>query len=74
MMIPAEFERLAAKTRMRGPALQMARRVLVDGLSAAAAGRELGRTRSEASRAEWRIRAEALQEQACPECGRRLND
>ncbi len=74
MMLPAEFDHLAAKTRMRGAALQMARRVLVDGLSAAAAARELGRTRSEASRAEWRIRAEALREQACPECGRPRND
>ena len=47
-----------------------ARRILVDGLSAAAAGREVGKSRTLASRAEWRIRAEALRERACPECGR----
>lgn len=71
-MLPAEFDRLAAKTRIGPLVRQMARRVLVDGVSAAQAGREAGRTRSEASRAAWRIRAEALHELACPECGRPL--
>jgi hypothetical protein len=67
---PADFDRLAARTNLRAVSLAMARRILVDGLSAAAAGREVGKSRTLASRAEWRIRAEALREQACPECGR----
>lgn len=55
---------------MRAATLAMARRILVDGLSAAAAGREFDRPRDVASRAAGRIRAEALREHACPECGR----
>ena len=69
-MTPADFDRLAARTNLRAASLRMARRILVDGLSAAAAGREAGKSRALASRAEWRIRAEALREQACPQCGR----
>lgn len=69
-MEPEEFERLATLTRMRGNARIMARRVLVDGLSAAAAARELGKHRSEASRAVKRIEDAALQEHICPRCGR----
>jgi hypothetical protein len=64
------FDRLAARTNMRPISRQMARRILVDGLSAAAAGREVGKSRALASRAEWRIRAEAAQAGACPTCGR----
>lgn len=71
-MLPTEFARLAARTRMRPGSLRMARRILVDGLSAAAAGRECGKSRALASRAEWCIRALALQEQSCPQCGRPL--
>lgn len=69
-MTPADFDRLAARTSLRAATLAMARRILVDGLSAAAAGREFGRPRDVASRAAGRIRAEALREQSCPECGR----
>jgi hypothetical protein len=71
-MTGADFDRCAAKTRLATTARAMARRILVDGLSAAAAGREAGRTRSEAARAAARIRAEAMREQSCPECGRPL--
>lgn len=71
-MTPADFDRLAAKTSLKPRALGMARRILVDGISAAQAGREAGRTRSEASRAEWRIRTEALHEHICPTCHRPL--
>lgn len=71
-MSPADFNRLAARTRLRATSLAMARRILVDGLSAAAAGRECARPRDVASRAAGRIRAEALRELACPECGRPL--
>ena len=69
-MTPADFDRLAARTNLREVSLAMARRILVDGLSAAAAGREFGRPRDVASRAAGRIRAEALRAHACPECGR----
>jgi hypothetical protein len=69
-MTPADFDRLAARTNLRAVSRAMARRILVDGLSAAAAGREVGKSRTLASRAEWRIRAEALREKSCPECGR----
>lgn len=69
-MTPADFDRLAARTRMRATALARARRVLVDGLSAAAAGREVGRSRDLASKAAQRIRAEALREKVCKECRR----
>ena len=69
-MRPADFERLAARTNMRAATLAMVRRILVDGLSAAAAGREFDRPRDVASRAAGRIRSEALREHACPECGR----
>ena len=69
-MTTADFDRLAARTRMRPASLRMARRILVDGLSAAAAGREVGKSRALASRAEWRVRAEAAQAGACPTCGR----
>ena len=71
-MIPENFDRLAARTRLRAAARQMARRILVDGLSAAAAGRECGKSRALASRAEWRIRALAADEGCCPTCGRPL--
>ena len=71
-MTPADFDRLADRTRMRPASLRMARRILVDGLSAAAAGREVGKSRVLACRAEWRIRAEAAQADACPTCGRPL--
>ncbi|MCC6719149.1 MAG: hypothetical protein IT555_14800 [Acetobacteraceae bacterium] len=50
-MTPADFDRLAARTNLREVSLAMARRILVDGLSAAAAGREFGRPRDVASRA-----------------------
>ncbi len=70
MMLPDEFTRLAARTRLKPIASEMARRVLVNGVSAAQAARELGRTRSEASRAAARIRVEARNGHACPECGR----
>ena len=69
-MTPDNFDRLLAHTRLRPVQAGMARRILVDGISAAAAGREVGKTRSEASRAAWVIRAQALQEQSCPTCGR----
>lgn len=65
-----DFNRLAARTSLRATSLAMARRILVDGLSAAAAGREQRKNRAEASRAAARIRAEALREHSCPECGR----
>ena len=66
------FNRLADRTRLGAVARQMARRILVDGLSAAAAGRECGKSRALASRAEWRIRALAADEGCCPTCGRPL--
>lgn len=69
-MTPAEFDRLAASTDMWPVSRQMARRILVDGLSAAEAGREVGKSRSEASRAAGRIRAQALQGPVCPTCHR----
>ena len=71
-MIPENFDRLAGRTRLGAASLQMARRILVDGLSAAAAGRECGKSRALASRAEWRIRALAADEGCCPTCGRPL--
>lgn len=71
-MTPADFDRLAEATQLGQTMRAIARRILVDGLSAAEAGREFGKSRAEASRAEWRIKAEALREQACPECGRPL--
>ncbi len=82
-MSPADFDRLVARTNMRAISRQMARRILVDGLSAAAAGREVGKSRALASRAEWRIRAEAAAEtrrlqadaaqaEYCPMCRRAL--
>lgn len=55
-----EFEKLAARLSMRPVGLQMARRILVDGVSAEDAGREARKSRAEASRAEWCIRIEAL--------------
>ena len=69
-MTPDEFDTLAATTRLRAIAANMARRVFVDGLSAAAAAREAGRTRSEASRAVGIIRAAEAARLACPKCGR----
>ena len=69
-MTPEEFDAIAATTRLRAKAANMARRVFVDGLSAAAAAREAGRTRSEASRAVGIIRAAAAARLACPKCGR----
>ena len=67
-----DFETLVAKTRLRATASGMARRVFVDGWSAADAAREVGRTRSEASRAVGIIRAAAIAAArlACPKCGR----
>ena len=65
-MTPAEFDHLAAKTRQGPLARRMARRVLVDGITAAQAAREDGRTRAEASRAAARIRAELRRETAAP--------
>lgn len=73
-MTPADFDRLAARTRMWPASRAMARRILVDGLSAAAAGREAGKSRALACRAASIIRAAALRaalrERACPTCGR----
>ncbi len=80
-MTNADFDRLVARTNMRAISRQMARRILVDDLSAAAAGREVGKSRALASRAEWRIRAEAAAEarrlqadaaqaEYCPMCRR----
>ena len=69
-MTPDNFDRLLARTRLKSVQAGMARRILVDGLSAAAAGREVGKTRSEASRAAWVVRTQALQKQSCPTCGR----
>ena len=69
-MTPEEFDALAATTRLRATAANMARRVFVDGLSAAASAREAGRTRSEASRAVGIIRAAEAAMLACPKCGR----
>ena len=69
-MTPEEFDTIAATTRLRTTAANMARLVLVFGLSAAAAGREVGRTRSEASRAVGIIRAAAAARLACPKCGK----
>ena len=69
-MTPADFARLLAGTHLWPVQAGMARRILVDGLSAAAAGREVGKTRSEASRAAGVIRAKALKEHSCPTCGR----
>ena len=71
-MTPETFDRLADRTRLGAVARQMARRILVGGLSAAAAGREVGRSRALASRAEWRIRALAEAEGCCQCCGRPL--
>ena len=71
-MTPEEFDALVATTRLRPTAANMARRVFVDGLSAAAAAREAGRTRSEASRAVGIIRAAEAARLACPKCGRAL--
>lgn len=82
-MTPTDFDRLIARTNMRAISRQMARRILVDGLSAAAAGREVGKSRALASRAQQRVRAEAVDEQrrlqaaaaqagSCPACGRPL--
>lgn len=71
-MRDADFDRLAARTSLRAVARAMARRILVDGLSAAAAGREFGRPRDVANRAAWRIREEAAREKSCAECGRAL--
>ena len=65
-----EFERLAARTRMHESGVIMARRVLVDGLSAAKAGREIGKSRALASRAVNTIRAAARRDEKCPMCGR----
>ena len=69
-MTPEEFDAIAANTRLRATAANMARRVFVDGLSAASAAREAGRTRSEASRAVGIIRAAEGAMLACPKCGR----
>lgn len=69
-MTPADFDRLLARTQLWPVQAGMARRILVDGISAAAAGREVGKAPSEASRAARVIRAQALQEQSCPTCGR----
>ena len=69
-MTPEEFDALAATTRLRATAANMARRVFVDGLSAAAAAREAGRTRSEASRAVGIIRAAEGARLWCPTCGK----
>ena len=69
-MTPEEFDAIAATTRLRTTAANMARRVFVDGLSAADAAREAGRTRSEASRAVGIIRAAEAARLACPKCGR----
>ena len=68
-MTPQEFARLLAGTHLWPVQASMARRILVDGFSAAAAGREAGRTRSEASRAARTVRAQAL---VCPTCGRKV--
>lgn len=65
-----DFAALAARTRLWPDAREMARRILVDGITAAEAGREAGKSRTEASRAAWRVRAEALREAVCPTCGR----
>lgn len=65
-MTPDVFDRLAASTRLKPIALGMARRVLVDGITATAAAREAGRTRSESSRAAQRIRAALLAEAGLP--------
>ena len=70
MMQPSDFGRLAARTNLREPSLSMAYRILVNGMSAAAAGRAYNRPRDVANRAAWRIRAEASKEKSCPECGR----
>jgi hypothetical protein len=64
-MTPEDFSRLADRTRMSQTNRWMARLVLVDGLSAAAAGREARKSRALASRSAVRIRAEALREVAC---------
>ena len=71
-MTHEEFDVLVSRTRLRATAANMARRVFVDGLSAAAAGREAGRTRSEASRAVGIIRdvAAAAARLVCPKCGK----
>ncbi len=68
-MRPGDFDRFAAKTRLKADARAMARRILVDGLTAAAAGQEFGKTRSEADRAARRVRTVAVQEHSCPCCG-----
>jgi len=72
-MLAADFDRLAARTSLRAAALAMARRILVDGLSAAAAGREFGRPRDVASRAAGRIRAEAVRENPARSAAGRCN-
>lgn len=49
------FERLVARTRLAGPARRMARRVLVEGVGAAAAARDEGLSRQRAYDAVGRV-------------------
>lgn len=69
-MTPAEFTRLAATTRLRGPARVLARLVLVGGLTPTQAARVEGRTHQEASRAARRVLAARETADRCPTCGR----
>lgn len=54
-MSPADFDRLTDRTRLRPASLKMARRILVDGLSAARAARAAAR----AAWAAWDAAADA---------------
>ena len=73
-MTPADFNRLAPRTRLKHTALAQARAVLVDGLPAAEVARRTGAVQSVVARAAARIRAELRREsQTCPTCDRPFN-
>ena len=69
-MTTDDFIRHASSTRLSPYVLRMARRILVDGLSAAQAAREAGRARQEASRAAKIVLMAAENSRACSKCGR----
>lgn len=65
-MTPQQFDRLAARTRLRDRARRMARAVLVDGLSKSAAARLEGVTPEAARQAADRILLELRREGGYP--------
>ena len=69
LLSEAEFNRLVDLTRIGPSSRIMARRVLVDGISAARAGREQGKSRVLASRAVNTVKRAALIGHRCPHCG-----